>query len=132
MKLKITFPEERVNSPILSEVILKTGVLVSIVSSVVDMNGGEMIIEVIDQSYESIKKELCAKGVRVVPVHDLIKRDEKECVECGGCISVCPAKVFSFDKDWNLKSDVDKCIRCKLCISMCPHQALSIEGKEVV
>ncbi|WNY27091.1 4Fe-4S binding protein [Methanolapillus ohkumae] len=131
MKLKITFPEERVSSPILSEVILKTGVLVSIVSSVVNPNGGEMIIEVIDQSFENIKKELCAKGVKVVPVYDLIKRKEDECVECGGCISVCPAKVFSFDPDWNLKTETDRCIRCKLCISMCPHQALFIEGQEV-
>ena len=130
MKLKITFPEDHVKSPILSEVILKTGILASIVSTTVDSKGGEMIIEVSDKHFDLIKKELIAKGAAVTILSALILRDKKECVECGGCISVCPAEVFAFDKAWNLTDDTQKCIKCGLCISMCPHQALSFENTE--
>ncbi|WNY28288.1 Ion-translocating oxidoreductase complex subunit B [Methanimicrococcus stummii] len=130
MKLKISFPEERVKSPILSEIILKTGILVSIVSSHVDSTGGEIIIEVIDKNYELIKDELEARGVKVTLLNTLICRDKKECVDCGACISVCPSHVFGYDADWSLTMDTQKCIRCGLCIDMCPHQALSIEGTD--
>jgi NAD-dependent dihydropyrimidine dehydrogenase PreA subunit len=131
MKLKITFPEERVKSPILSEVILKTGILVSIVSTHVDSGGGEMIIEIMDQYIDTMKKELTARGAFVTILSALIIRDKTECVECGGCISVCPAEVFAFDKEWSLTDDTQKCIKCGLCISMCPHQALSFENTEI-
>ncbi|WNY23215.1 Ion-translocating oxidoreductase complex subunit B [Methanimicrococcus hongohii] len=128
MKLKISFPDERVKSPILSEIIIKTGVLVSIVSSHIDSTGGEIIIEVIDKYYEVIKNEFEARGVTVTLLDTLICRDESECVDCGACISVCPSKVFSFADDWSLAMDMQKCVKCGLCIDMCPHQALSIEG----
>ena len=131
MKLKIAFPEERVKSPILSEVILKTGILVSIVSTHVDSAGGEMIIEIMDPYVETMKKELTARGAFVTILSALIIRDTAECVECGGCISVCPAAVFAFDKNWSLTDDTQKCIKCGLCISMCPHQALSFENAEI-
>ncbi|MDR2943544.1 MAG: 4Fe-4S binding protein [Methanosarcinales archaeon] len=130
MKLKISFPEERVKSPILSEVILKTGILVSIVSSRVDSKGGEIIIEVIDKSYETIKEEFETRGAAVTFLDTLICRNKEECIECGACISVCPSKVFGYAQDWSLTMDTQKCIRCGLCVDMCPHQALSIEGTE--
>ena len=128
MKIKISFPEERVKSPILSEIILKTGILVSIVSSRVDSTGGEVIIEILDQYYETIRDEFVARGVTPVLLNTLICRNEKECVECGACISACMSKVYGFDKDWNLTMDTQKCVRCGLCIDMCPHQALSIDS----
>ncbi|MCL2141717.1 MAG: 4Fe-4S binding protein [Methanimicrococcus sp.] len=131
MKLKITFPEERVKSPVLSEVVLKTGILVSIISTHVDSSGGEMIIEITDHNFETIKKELTERGASVTILSALILRNKNECVECGGCISVCPAGVFAFDKDWNLTDDTQKCIKCGLCIGMCPHQALSFENTEI-
>ncbi|MCL2549977.1 MAG: 4Fe-4S binding protein [Methanimicrococcus sp.] len=127
MKIKISFPEERVKSPILSEIILKTGILVSIVSSRVDSTGGEVIIEILDKYYETIRDEFIARGVSAVPLNTPICRNEKECIECGACISVCLSKVYGFDKDWNLTMDMQKCVRCGLCIDMCPHQALSID-----
>ncbi|MDL2260901.1 4Fe-4S binding protein [Methanimicrococcus sp. OttesenSCG-928-J09] len=130
MKLKISFPDERVKSPILSEIILKTGILVSIVSSHVDSTGGEIIIEVIDKNYETIKTEFESRGVSVKLLNTLICRNKEECVDCGACISVCPSKVFSFAEDWSLETDTQKCVRCGLCIDMCPHQALSIEGTD--
>ncbi|MDV0445024.1 Ion-translocating oxidoreductase complex subunit B [Methanimicrococcus sp. At1] len=130
MKLKVNFPEERVKSPILSEVILKTGILVSIVSSRVDSAGGEIILEVLDKSYETIKDEFESRGASVTLLDTLICRKKAECVDCGACISVCPSQVFSFEEDWSLAMDTQKCVRCGLCIDMCPHQALSIEGTD--
>ncbi|MDR0767488.1 MAG: 4Fe-4S binding protein [Methanosarcinales archaeon] len=130
MKLKISFPAESVKSPILSEIILKTGVLVSIVSSHVDSTGGEIILEVIDKDSDIIKGELKARGIKVTLLRTFIDRDENECVDCGACISVCPAQVFSFADDWSLAMDTQKCIRCGICIDMCSHQALSIKGAD--
>lgn len=127
MKIKVSFPEERIKSPILSEIILKTGILVSIVSSHVDSSGGEVIIEVPDQYYETIRDEFVSCGASVVPLNTPIYRNKTECVECGACISVCPSKVYAFDEDWSLTMDTQKCVRCGLCIDMCPHQALSID-----
>lgn len=130
MKLKISFPDERIKSPILSEIIIKTGILVSIVSSHVDLTGGEIIIEVIDKNYETIKDEFESRGISVTPLGTLITRNKEECIDCGACISVCPSRVFSFGEDWSLETDTQKCVRCGICIDMCPHQALSIEGKD--
>ena len=128
MKLRINFPEERVKSPVLSEIIIKTGVLVSIVSSHIDSTGGEMIIEVLDKNYDLINEEFEARGIAVKLLNSLICQNQEECVDCGACISVCPSRVFSFDEDWSVVAETQKCIRCGLCIDMCPHQALSFEG----
>ena len=127
MKLKINFPAESVKSPVLAEIILKTGILVSIVSSHVDSTGGEIILEIIDENYEVIKDELEARGIQVALLDALIYREADECVDCGACISVCPTKVFSFADDWSLAMDAQKCIRCGICIDMCSHRALSIK-----
>jgi len=130
MKIRINFPEERIKSPILSEIILETGILMSIVSSHVDSGGGEVIIEIEDRHYDKIRDEFISRGVSVIPLNTPICRNKKECVECGACISVCPSKVYGFDHAWNLTMDVQKCVRCGLCIDMCPHQALTIGNSD--
>ena len=130
MKIRVNFPEEQVKSPILSEIILKTGILVSIVSSHVNSDGGEIIIEVLDKYYETIRDEFARRGVTVIPLNTPICRNKKECVECGACISVCPSKVYDFDQNWSLTMDLQKCVRCGLCIDMCPHQALTIGNSD--
>ena len=130
MKIRINFPEERIKSPILSEIILKTGILMSIVSSHVDSGGGEVIIEIEDRYYDKIRDEFISRGVAVIPLNTPICRNKNECVECGACISVCPSKVYGFDSAWNLTMEVQKCIRCSLCIDMCPHQALTIGNSD--
>jgi L-aspartate semialdehyde sulfurtransferase ferredoxin len=65
--------------------------------------------------------------------HDVVANEEKnavkyditKCVDCGHCISICPTKAFSFDKDNELVYDEDKCVLCGLCIDACPRRALS-------
>ena len=130
MKIRISFPEDRIKSPVLSEIILKTGILMSIVSSHVDSSGGEVIIEIDDKDYDKIRDEFLIRGASVIPLNTPICRNKKECVECGACISVCPSKVYGFDPAWNLTMEVQKCVRCGLCIDMCPHQALTIGNSD--
>jgi ferredoxin len=52
--------------------------------------------------------------------------DEKKCLACGGCISVCPQDAI----DWVAYKaivDDDKCISCAICIRTCPVGAISGE-----
>ncbi|HEC89850.1 MAG: ferredoxin [Thermoplasmata archaeon] len=54
------------------------------------------------------------------------KVDERECLSCGGCISVCPVDAV-FMK--NLRAFVDQslCIGCSICVNTCPIGAISLE-----
>lgn len=131
MKIKVNFPEKCVKSPMLSEIILKTGILVSIVSSHVDSKGGEMILEILDSNYELLKESFETRGAFVSTFNAFICKNEDECVDCGACISVCPSHVFGYSEDWSLTMDMQKCVRCALCIDMCPHQALALEETDL-
>lgn len=65
---------------------------------------------------------------------------EDLCIDCGKCISVCPARVHYFlaEEDGRLQTNGGKtkhrvnrgveCIGCRKCETACPRQALSIVG----
>ncbi len=54
------------------------------------------------------------------------KVDEKECLACGGCISVCPQDALSMRGGRAFVTE-DKCIFCGICIKTCPVGAISEE-----
>ena len=57
-----------------------------------------------------------------------IKIDIKNCLACGGCISVCPQDaIYMISSKANL--DDKKCIRCGICIKTCTIGAIQ-EGKK--
>jgi len=45
------------------------------------------------------------------------------CLECGGCVPLCPeeALFLSFDR---LEVDIDLCTLCNICIDFCPVGAI--------
>ncbi|MEF8878795.1 MAG: 4Fe-4S dicluster domain-containing protein [Candidatus Thermoplasmatota archaeon] len=59
------------------------------------------------------------------------KVDEKQCLACGGCISVCPQDAISME---GRKAFVDsrKCVGCKICIKTCPIGAIKETKGETV
>lgn len=57
----------------------------------------------------------------------MIKVSPARCVNCGGCVPICPEDALSIVKG-RLTAD-DKCIDCGLCIPVCPHGALSLAKK---
>jgi len=54
------------------------------------------------------------------------KVDEKECLACGGCISVCPKDAVSMYGGRAFVTE-DKCICCGICIKICPVGAIKEE-----
>ena len=51
----------------------------------------------------------------------LVPKPTKECVRCGVCAQSCP--VQAIDKEDPKKVDDKACISCMRCISVCPHNA---------
>lgn len=127
MKIRILIDQKIVNKPIVAEAIIETDIPLNIAQAHFDSTHGEIIADIKDEEYKTIKHALVSKGAEVLKLDTPIEWDEDECVECGGCISVCPTKVFSMDDHWNLQIDNTKCIQCGTCIDMCPQDALSMD-----
>lgn len=127
MKIKIVVDQKIVDRPIIAEAIIETGIPLNIAQAHFDSNRGEIIAGIKPEEYKKIKDALVTRGAEVFQLNTPIEWDEDECVECGACISVCPTRVFSMDKEWNLQIDYSKCIQCGTCVDMCPHGSLSMD-----
>jgi ferredoxin len=57
------------------------------------------------------------------------KVDEKNCLSCGGCISVCPEQAIVMQNKIAFVH-VKKCISCGICVDTCPIHAISMEEYE--
>jgi len=121
MKLLLKFPLSLDEMPYTAEVVLETGVKLSIDSA----TRGELIIDVPGSQADQVAELFREKGVEVRKLMKLIAWDEGRCVHCGACISVCPTNVFSFDPSWSLDLDEEKCVRCEVCVKACPRSALN-------
>lgn len=55
--------------------------------------------------------------------------DEKKCIGCGACASICPQGAITIV---NGKSKIDpkKCVRCGACQNFCPVEAIDISKSE--
>ncbi|MHA1150354.1 MAG: ATP-binding protein [Promethearchaeota archaeon] len=68
---------------------------------------------------ESLKKNnvLVNKKGRITVNYDL-------CIDCGGCVSLCPTDALHLNEEFRLEYSEDKCISCLLCIDSCPRYAI--------
>ncbi len=125
----LKFPSDVVDSPILAETVLKTGVLINILRAKVDYDEGTIVISILgdEEQQRKIVDTLIEKGIEVSRLEKNITNDISRCVDCGACISLCPTGAISFNKDWSINVDGEKCIRCGVCVEACPLRSLSIQ-----
>ena len=58
--------------------------------------------------------------------------DEKKCIPCGACVSICPVGAITIVKG-KAQINPKKCIKCGKCTEICPPQILSFnEDKKIV
>ncbi len=130
MKFKIIYSHEIVESPILSTVILETGVPINILEAKITPSQGEMIIDV-PVSGEELARVLEAfrkRGIEVREVGPAIEINRDKCILCGACVSPCPTGAIKLTGD-ELKIEDKLCIRCRACVYACPVKALTITSE---
>ncbi|HYA32969.1 MAG TPA: 4Fe-4S binding protein [Candidatus Bathyarchaeia archaeon] len=124
MKIVLKFPQKIMQDPLLADVILETGVRINIDRAFVDATIGEIVIDVPDDRVDVVAEAFRSRGTEVREMDTPLIFDEAECVQCGACVSVCPAEVFKYEDDRTISIDLNRCVLCKTCVAMCPHGAL--------
>jgi ferredoxin len=116
---------ELVSQPIVSQVILEHRVQLAILAAHINSKGGEIVLEVPDESIEKIVKAFRKKGATVV-VAKLIEVDNEKCFSCGSCVALCPVEAISVNSDSEIKFDKEKCVgsACSICVDACPVRAI--------
>lgn len=127
-KILLKYSTEKADKPILATVIRETDVPINILHADLTAEGGEIFIaidvpgEKVDNAIDLFKDH----GLEVEEIKRAIKLDEKSCIDCGACISLCPTEALRLDEDYSLVLDEDKCVYCEACVPACPVRALSV------
>ncbi|MFX0060719.1 MAG: homocysteine biosynthesis protein [Candidatus Hermodarchaeota archaeon] len=73
-----------------------------------------------------VQTKIVMREKLIVPEGQYVYKNDKTCVNCGLCLSYCPADVYTYDTDWHILVDPSKCIQCGQCRDVCPHKAISL------
>ncbi len=63
---------------------------------------------------------------RILTVVELPSLDERRCVGCGDCVSVCPTACLAMTGPYPWLPRPLECVSCALCVVVCPVDALSL------
>ncbi|MBS7650638.1 MAG: 4Fe-4S binding protein [Candidatus Bathyarchaeia archaeon] len=125
MKIHLNFDRERTTKPIISTIILSTGVQINILRAKVDEAGGEVLVEIPDAEAEKVMDAFRSMGVEV-HVGRRVEILREKCIDCGHCITICPVEAIYAESDLTVKLNQEKCVDCGACIDSCPARAIRV------
>jgi ferredoxin len=125
VRVLLRYPEDMVDEPIVSQIILELKVPINIVTARVNSKGGEVLAEVGKDVLGKVVKAFRAKGVSV-SLPKLIEVDNEKCISCGACVALCPVEAITVFEDLSVVFDKDKCVgsTCSACVDACPARAI--------
>ena len=94
VRVKLYFPREWTSKPLMSEVILKYGIVFNILHADISYdNAGTIIAEFSgdDNAVNGALDYIDSVGVKYKIYNKSIIRQEDECIDCGACTAVCPS-----------------------------------------
>ncbi|MCK4994861.1 MAG: 4Fe-4S binding protein [Candidatus Omnitrophica bacterium] len=129
-RLVLTFPHELLDKPITYHLIKDYDLIVNMLRvKITPKEQGVMVVEIEgdDAAIEDGIAYLKKIGIAIESLIEDIKWDEKKCIHCTECVTVCPTNAFVVDRHiMKINFDKDKCIACGLCVSICPYRAMEI------
>ena len=125
VRILLSFSENIVEKPIISQIILELKVPINIITAHVDSKGGEVLAEVENSMLKKVIKKFRERGA-TVSIPKLIEIDSEECVSCGACITLCPVEAITMDEDASVIFNQEKCLgnTCSACVDACPSRAI--------
>ncbi|MDD3985989.1 MAG: 4Fe-4S binding protein [Methanobacterium sp.] len=128
MKVWLKFSPKMVNQAVITHLIKKFDVNFNILRADINSKGGKMLIEISGNDTKKGMEYIKKAGIEVNLVKRVLKKDDKLCIDCGACISLCPVKAIEIDKDWTVNVKDKECVGCNLCTFSCPTKAIKIVG----
>jgi Fe-S-cluster-containing hydrogenase component 2 len=100
-------------------------VQLAILAAHINSKGGEIVLEVPDESMDKVVAAFREKGATVT-VPKLIEVDQDKCFSCGSCVELCPVEAIKVDADSSIKFNREKCVgsACSICVDACPARAI--------
>lgn len=133
-RIVLHFPRNLIDKPIISHLVKKFDLEFNILQAKITPDEeGLMVLEL------KGKKENYAEGVNFLKKQGVtcqllsqdIRLNEKRCIQCGACITVCPTGALYIDKKtMEVKFDINNCTACELCVKACPARAMEVKLKE--
>jgi len=131
MDLYLVFDSEKAREPIISKIVIQSGIKINILSVSMNEHGGTALVSVPDEHAEKVKGLLESEGISVNPKRT-IEIDRDLCIECGACISLCGVKALQYTDDFSIEFDEKKCVYCLLCMDACPRFAIKSVEVEIM
>lgn len=129
-RLVLRFPAESVNEPITYILIKEYDVSINILNAdITHGKEGNLLVEISGESgnLDQALEYLNHRHVSISPVVKTILFNDRECIHCGACASVCfPGALTMKDSNRKLKFSPEHCVACELCIKACPLQLFDI------
>jgi len=129
-KYRLQFGNSNAQGSVSYILVSKFNIEPNILQAKLDGSGGRMMLSLRgdEKDISDAVAHLISIGISVTPMENYVKRDEKRCMDCGSCISVCPTFAFEMDREtWDVILDTNKCIACGFCISACPTHAITMK-----
>ncbi len=134
-KILLQFPKERVNQPLIYDLVKKYDLVINIFRA--KINPDDIGFAVIDlagteENISAGMKYAKSLGIIINEKMTGLNWDSEKCVSCGTCLPHCPTNAL-FVKDnrtMEIAFDDDKCIECLSCVDHCPFNACSSLFKE--
>ena len=126
MKLKVVYDKVHVDRPVLASVVVKTGALINILEARVTPGGGEVVVDLLDDSQVGrVVEAFREEGVVVKELTKHLEVDVTRCIACGACVSPCPVGAIKVEGG-AVHVDEDRCVRCQACVKACPMRAIKL------
>ena len=100
MKAWLNFSPKMVNKAVITDMIKKFDISFNILRADINSQGGKMLIEISGSEAEEGISYIEKEGIKVSPIKRVVKKDEEMCIDCGACVSLCPVKAITIEKDW--------------------------------
>lgn len=125
VRVLLKFSEDITDKPVTAQVILEQGVPINILAAYIDQQGGKILVEIPQVNLEGVLEAFRKRGV-ATEIPRPIEVDDKKCLNCGACYSLCPANAIAFKEDSSVVFNREKCLgnTCLLCVDSCPVRAI--------